>query len=153
MFDVLQSSYADVEHEMQVMTAWAREEGSQQIIFMAGDGLAIMRLNHILANKPDMYIDMAPLVIPIQGIVFWRCARICQPRLTGPHVLYICIVSGEHPHGLFHAMHCHWRLNRQFIMWCANVVENKQVVCSSNSYFSARCAGEQKRKMALMLKT
>ena len=132
MFDVLQSSYADVEHEMQVMTAWAREEGSQQIIFMAGDGLAIMRLNHILANKPDMYIDMAPLVIPIQGIVFWRCARICQPRLTGPRVLYICIVSGEHPHGLFHAMHCHWRLNRQFIMWCANVVENKQVIEDPN---------------------
>lgn len=95
MFDVLQSSYADVEHEMQVMTAWAREEGSQQIIFMAGDGLAIMRLNHILANKPDTYIDMAPLVIPIQGIVFLRCARICQPRLTADPVCCISVLYQE----------------------------------------------------------
>ena len=29
---------------------------------------------------------------------------------------------GEHPHGLFHVMHCEWRLERQFIMWCAGEV-------------------------------
>ena len=29
-------------------------------------------------------------------------------------------------------MHCEWRLHRQFIMWCANVVANKQVIEDPN---------------------
>jgi hypothetical protein len=37
-------------------------------------------------------------------------------------------MTGEHPHGLFHLMHCEWRLHRQFIMWAAGVVNNNQVV-------------------------
>ena len=45
-------------------------------------------------------------------------------------ISYIC--AGEHPHGLFHLMHCEWRLHRQFIMWCANVVANKQVIEDPN---------------------
>ena len=29
-------------------------------------------------------------------------------------------------------MHCEWRLHRQFIMWCADVVGNKQVIEDPN---------------------
>ena len=47
-------------------------------------------------------------------------------------IYLILIFSGEHPHGLFHVMHCEWRLHRQFIMWCAAVVGNKQVIEDPN---------------------
>jgi hypothetical protein len=74
MWYVLQSSYADVEHEIRVMCG--REPpapappgpfASFKIMFAAGDGLALMRLNHLLHNKPDLYIDMTPFIIPVQG--------------------------------------------------------------------------------------
>ena len=29
-------------------------------------------------------------------------------------------------------MHCEWRLHRQFIMWCADKVKNKQVIEDPN---------------------
>ena len=67
MFHVLQSSYADVEHELNVIR---NAHLSESILFVAGDGLALMRLNHLLKNKPDMYIDTSPVVIPIQGKSF-----------------------------------------------------------------------------------
>jgi hypothetical protein len=41
-------------------------------------------------------------------------------------------MAGEHPHGLFHVMHCEWRLHRQFIMWCAGAVDNEQVIEDPN---------------------
>ena len=66
MPDRLQSGYEDVEHELQVMTKHARESGVG-VLFVAGDGLALMRLNHLLASKRDLYIDQTPVVIPIQG--------------------------------------------------------------------------------------
>lgn len=102
MFGRLQSSYADVEYELTEMT---RAYRACPIMFVAGDGLALMRLNHLLATYPEKYIDQTPCVIPIQG---------------------------EHPHGLFHVMHCYWRLNRQFIMWCAKQLGNKQVIEDPN---------------------
>ena len=65
MFDVLQSSYADVEHELNVMrNAFIKES----VLFVAGDGLALMRLNHLLAAKPELYFDTAPFIIPVQGV-------------------------------------------------------------------------------------
>ena len=123
VYGVLQSSYAHVELELRVMCGrpatcgtppalytdhdphYPAEFTSSKIMFVAGDGLALMRLNHLLANKPDVYIDQTPFIIPIQG---------------------------EHPHGLFHVMHCEWRLHRQFIMWCARKVKNKQVIEDPN---------------------
>ena len=106
--DALQSSYADVEKELRVM---CQSFPSETFIFVAGDGLALMRLNHLLANKADVYIHQTPMVIPIQG---------------------------EHPHGLFHAMHCQWRLHRQFLLWCAKQVDNDQVIEDPNvSVFNA----------------
>ena len=64
MPDRLQSSYADVEFEMQTITRFSK---STQFIFLAGDGLTLMRMNHLLANKPDVYIFQTPAIIPIQG--------------------------------------------------------------------------------------
>lgn len=66
MPDRLQSGYEDVEHELVVMTKYARDH-NVGVLFVAGDGLALMRLNHLLKNKPHMYIDSTPVVIPIQG--------------------------------------------------------------------------------------
>ena len=97
IFDRLQSSYEDVRHELDHMRN--RLPGSR-FLFVAGDGLALMRMNHLLAQEHDRYFEQSPCVIPIQG---------------------------EHPHGLFHAMHCQWRLYRPFIMKCAQVVGNEQV--------------------------
>lgn len=81
MPDRLQSGYADVEHELVVMTKFAREHGVH-VLFVAGDGLALMRLNHLLKNKVDLYIDASPVVIPIQGMCFVPFA--CAPQLTIP---------------------------------------------------------------------
>ena len=66
MPDRLQSAYEDVEHELHVMTEFARLH-RVGILFVAGDGLALMRLNHLLANKQHLYMDQTPVVIPIQG--------------------------------------------------------------------------------------
>ena len=108
--NALQSSYADVEKELRVMTAYARAHGVK-ILFVAGDGLALMRLNHLLKAKSSIYLDMTPVVIPIQG---------------------------EHPHGLFHVMHAQWRLYIRFLSWCAEITENEQVVNDPNvSVFNA----------------
>ena len=57
IFDRLQSSYDDVELEVNVMR---REFPDARILFVAGDGLALMRLNHLLNNSSDKYLDMTP---------------------------------------------------------------------------------------------
>ena len=85
MYGVLQSSYQDVELELRVMCGrpavcgtppapytdhdpdYPTKFRSCKIMFVAGDGLALMRLNHLLANKPDVYIDQTPLIIPTSG--------------------------------------------------------------------------------------
>ena len=60
---------------------------------MGGDGLSIIRINHLILNHPDVYLDMAPMVIPVQG---------------------------EAPHGVYHVMHGGWRLFRRFIRAAAD---------------------------------
>ena len=125
MFGRLQSSYADVEHELNVMrSAFANE----YVLFVAGDGLALMRMNHLLAAKADVYLDMSPFVIPVQGMR----ARLAPRALCGARPCARATDAGEHPHGLFHVMHCEWRLHRQFIMWCAEQVGNQQVIEDPN---------------------
>ena len=32
---------------------------NESILFIAGDGLALMRMNHLLASKPDIYFEWA----------------------------------------------------------------------------------------------
>ena len=66
MPDRLQSAYEDVEHELVEMTKYARKHNIS-VLFVAGDGLALMRLNHLLKNKRDLYMDASPVIIPIQG--------------------------------------------------------------------------------------
>jgi hypothetical protein len=48
------------------MSKLAREHNIA-VLFVAGDGLALMRLNHLLKSKRDIYMDMTPVIIPIQG--------------------------------------------------------------------------------------
>ena len=67
MPDRLQSGYEDVEHELVEMTKLARKL-KVSVLFVAGDGLALMRLNHLLKNKRDLYMDASPVIIPIQGM-------------------------------------------------------------------------------------
>ena len=64
MFDRLQSSYADVRHEMNTMRD---KYPKSRILFIAGDGLSLMRMNHLLASEPDEFLDQSPAVVPIQG--------------------------------------------------------------------------------------
>lgn len=78
----MQSSYEDVEEEVNVMR---NQHLDKRILFVGGDGLSIIRLNHLLHNRSDLYLDSAPFVIPMQG---------------------------ESPHGVFHIMHGGWRLYR-----------------------------------------
>jgi hypothetical protein len=77
----LQSSYDDVEAELNIMRS---KHLDKRILFVGGDGLSIIRMNHLLKLKHDLYIDSAPLIIPMQG---------------------------EAPHGVFHVMHAGWRMN------------------------------------------
>ena len=96
IFDRLQSSYEDVAFEIET----ARKAlPDAKIIFIAGDGLMLMRENHLLANEPDNYIWSTPVVIPVQGEL----------------------------HGAFHARHCHWRLYKRFLLRCADEIGNVQV--------------------------
>ena len=90
MWGVLQSSYEDVEAELNVLR---NRHLDKKILFVGGDGLSIMRLNHLLLKHPDLYIDSAPMVIPVQG---------------------------EAPHGVFHVMHAGWRLFVKFIRRAAD---------------------------------
>ena len=58
------------------MNEMRRTFGDKFIMFIAGDGLALMRMNHVLAAKADQYIDMNPAIIPVQGMcVPHVCAR------------------------------------------------------------------------------
>lgn len=96
MWGVLQSSYDDVEAELNRMR---NEHLDKRILFVGGDGLSILRINHLLKDHPDLYLDSAPMVIPVQG---------------------------EAPHGVFHVMHGGWRLYRRFIRVCADFVLRDQ---------------------------
>ena len=90
MWGVLQSSYEDVEAELNTLRG---RHLDKRILFVGGDGLSILRINHLLQKYPDLYLDSAPMIIPIQG---------------------------ESPHGVFHVMHGGWRLFRRFIRAAAD---------------------------------
>jgi hypothetical protein len=78
---VLQSSYADVEFELDKVRGHDMHKDSK-FLFIGGDGLAINRINHTLARKWGQYLNQYPVVIPVQG---------------------------EHPHGTAHVLHMGWR--------------------------------------------
>jgi hypothetical protein len=115
MPEVLQSSYADVEFEVNKMRS---KHLDKRILFVGGDGLSIIRMNHLLKLKPDIYIDSAPLIIPMQG---------------------------EAPHGVFHVMHAGWRLYQRVIRIFADltlgqsanaVVDDPQVTDFNKSIYA-----------------
>ena len=64
MWGVLQSSYEDVEAELNTLR---NRHLDKRILFVGGDGLSILRINHLLQKYPDLYLDSAPMIIPIQG--------------------------------------------------------------------------------------
>ena len=64
MWGVLQSSNDDVEAELNVMR---NAHLDKRILFVGGGGLSILRINHLLKDNPDLYLDSAPTIIPVQG--------------------------------------------------------------------------------------
>lgn len=96
MWGVLQSSYEDVEAELNQIRS---KHLDKRILFVGGDGLSILRMNSLLLLHPDLYIDSAPMIIPVQG---------------------------EAPHGVYHVMHGGWRLYRRFIRKAADATLGKE---------------------------
>ena len=99
IFDRLQSSYEDVNFEINYMRK-SRFHKFCQALMVGGDGLSFMRLIHRLSQDPRKYLETTPIIIP---------------RL------------GENPHGLFHIMHGDWRIWSPLLLRFAEVVDNKQV--------------------------
>ena len=99
IFDKLQSSYEDVQYELDEIRR-TRFHCFSDCIQLGGDGLSYMRLIHQLSLNSRLYLDTKPIVIP---------------RL------------GEAPHGKFHVMHGDWRLWNPLIIRMAELVGNKQV--------------------------
>ena len=92
IWDHLQSSYADVRAELEkIRDELQRRFPKLKVLFVAGDGLSLMRMNELLQNESDEWIENPdkPVIIPVQG---------------------------EHPHGLFHAMDCQLRLYKSFLV-------------------------------------
>ena len=77
----LQSSAEHVEEEADIIIEAAQHKYCKWVI-LGGDGLAINRINHMLARKWGKYLAQFPVVIPIQG---------------------------EHPHATAHVLHGGWR--------------------------------------------
>ena len=99
IFDRLQSSYDDVNFELDLMRSSIFHRYSEGLM-LGGDGLSFMRLIHRLAQDPRRYLETTPVVIPRMG---------------------------ENPHGLFHFMHGDWRIWSPLLMRLAIVVNNRQV--------------------------
>ena len=99
IFDRLQSSYDDVNFELELIR-WSRFHCFSDCIQIGGDGLSYMRLIHLLSLNPRLYLETKPIIIP---------------RL------------GEAPHGKFHIMHGDWRIWSPLIMRMAILVGNKQI--------------------------
>eukprot|EP00965_Chrysotila_dentata_P057023 1891841-Pleurochrysis_carterae.AAC.1 len=64
MWYVLQSSYEDVEAEINVLRG---RHLDKRFLFVGGDGLSIIRLNYLLRDYPELYQDSAPFIVPVQG--------------------------------------------------------------------------------------
>ena len=99
IFDRLQSSYEDVNFEIDLMRRSTFHRLSDALM-LGGDGLSFMRMIHRISQDPRRYLETKPLILP---------------RL------------GENPHGLFHFMHGDWRIWAPLLMRLAAVVGNKQV--------------------------
>ena len=99
MFGVMQSSYADVNFELEQMRNHPFHKHSD-CVQLGGDGLSFMRLIHRLAQDPRKFLEHTPVVIP---------------RL------------GEAPHGKYHVLHGGWRMWWPLLEKLAAVVGNRKV--------------------------
>ena len=99
IFDRLQSSYEDVNFELDTMRNHQYHKYSHMLM-VGGDGLSYMRLIHRLSQNPRRFLESTPVIVP---------------RL------------GENPHGLFHLMHGDWRMWAPLLLRLAAVVGNKSV--------------------------
>jgi hypothetical protein len=99
IFDRLQSSYDDVNFELDLMRSSIFHKYSDALM-LGGDGLSYMRLIHRLSQDPRRYLETKPVVIPRMG---------------------------ENPHGLYHFMHGDWRIWSPLLMRLAVVINNRQV--------------------------
>lgn len=102
MFGVLQGKYEDVEYEMKTLR---RIHNLDQILFVGGDGMTIMRINWLISRDPVEYLEETPIVVPVQG---------------------------EAPHGVFHILHSGWRLYIRFLRVCALCLANQNPTSSIN---------------------
>ena len=99
IFDRLQSSYEDVNFEIDLMRR-STFHALSDALMLGGDGLSFMRMIHRLSQDPRRFLETKPVI--------W-------PRM------------GENPHGLFHFMHGDWRIWAPLLLRLAAVVNNKQV--------------------------
>ena len=99
IFDRLQSSYDDVNFEINLMRR-SKFHALSDALMLGGDGLSYMRMIHRISQDPRLYLESKPLIMPRMG---------------------------ENPHGLFHFMHGDWRIWAPLLMRLAAVVNNKQV--------------------------
>ena len=84
LFNRLQASYDDVEHEADYIIAEAKRRDPECAMVVAGgDGAWFQRYVHLVARKQHKYLRSKPVVIP---------------------------KLGEQPHGLFHITHAGWRV-------------------------------------------
>ena len=99
IFDRLQSSYEDVNYELDHMRRSYFHKFSDALQ-LGGDGLSYMRLIDRLSQDPRRFLETKPIIIPRMG---------------------------ENPHGLFHIMHGDWRIWAPLLLKLAAVVNNRQV--------------------------
>ena len=100
IYDRTQSSYADVDFEMDVVRDHPYHRNSDMIV-IGGDGLTFGRMIHRLAQNPRRFLEMKPVVLPMLG---------------------------DHPHKSHHLMNAGWRLWWPFIERMARVVNNRNIV-------------------------
>lgn len=99
IFDRLQSSYEDVNFEINTMRR-STFHALSDALMLGGDGLSFMRMIHRVSQDPRLYLETKPVVMPRMG---------------------------ENPHGLFHIMHGDWRIWAPLLLRLAAVVNNRQV--------------------------
>ena len=99
IFDRLQSSYDDVNFEIQTMRTSSFHALSDALM-LGGDGLSFMRMIHRISQDKRLYLETKPVIMPRMG---------------------------ENPHGLYHFMHGDWRIWSPLLLRLAAVVNNKQV--------------------------
>ena len=97
VYHCLTAKYADIDTTLDRLRI---HNSGKMFLFVGGDGQTIMRINHLLAMQPDVYLDQTPVIIPVQG---------------------------ESPHGVHHFLHAVFRLFKPVIKVAASVMQDTSV--------------------------